>query len=500
MAGLPAEALAADGLVQGRTELGWLKHLIKCHEGELKELEELNRYYEGTQPLSYMHPELQAELDENVRQVVINWPRLVVDSIEERLDVEGFRYPGKAESDAELWRIWQANDLDEQSQMGHLDALAMRRAYVVVGTNEEDEKTPIVTVESALDMFAEEDPRTRKLIAAVKRWCIGDGADRVDHAALYLPDATIWWVKKDGEWTEDPDHPRDDHKMGELPVELLANRPRLKGRGGVSELADVIPLSDAACKIATDMMISAEFHAMPRRVAFGFGEEDFVDADGRRLSVWSRIAGRIWATAKSRKEDGADVIQFPEANLANFHATLNQLAQLVASLAGMPPSFLGQSTANPASADAIRSSETRLVKRAERKQRAWGGTWERVMRLVLRVRDGVWSDDARALETIWRDASTPTVAQSADAAVKLYTAKIVPLRPTRERLGFSQAEIARMEELDEQAANNAVARLAGGDVTPLFGTKPAPDDPAPGPAPEDPPEAVPAGPASGHAA
>ena len=500
MAGLLAEAPAVDGLVQGRTELEWLKHLIKCHDKEIPELEQLNAYYEGKQPLSYMHPELQRELDENVRQVVINWPRLVVDSIEERLDVEGFRYPGKAEADKELWRIWQANDLDEQSQMGHLDALAMKRAYAVVGENDQDPTTPIVTVESALDMFAEEDPRTRRLIAAVKRWCVGAGADKVDHATLYLPDSTIWWVKQDGEWTEDPDYLRDDHNMGELPVEILANRPRLKGRGGVSELADVIPISDAACKVATDMMISAEFHAMPRRVAFGFGDEDFVDADGRRLSVWSRVAGRIWATAKSRKEDGADVIQFPEANLANFHSTLNQLAQLVASMAGLPSAFFGQSTANPASADAIRSSETRLVKRAERKQRAWGGTWERVMRKVLRVRDGEWSEDARALETIWRDASTPTVAQSADAAVKLFTAKIVPLRPTRERLGFSQAEIGRMEELDAQAANDAVARIASGDVTPLFGAKPAPGNPEPGPTPADPPEAVPAGSASGHAA
>ncbi|WP_328439369.1 phage portal protein [Streptomyces sp. NBC_00444] len=497
MAGLLVEDREDEdvaGLVHGRSELEWLKHLIKCHDEEIPELEKLNAYYEGKQPLSYMHPELQRELDENVRQVVINWPRLVVDSIEERLDVEGFRYPGKAEADKELWRIWQANDLDQQSQMGHLDALAIKRSYVVIGRNDQDESTPIVTVESALDMYAEEDPRTRRLIAAVKRWCVGEGRDKEEHATLYLPNSTIWWIKdRGGEWIEDPNYPRDDHNMGELPVEILANRGRLKERHGVSELADVIPVSDAACKSATDMMISAEFHAMPRRVAFGFGEEDFVDAQGRRMSVWSRVAGRIWATAKSRKEDGVDVIQFPEANLSNFHSTLNHLAQIVASLAGLPPHFLGYSTANPASADAIRSSETRLVKRAERKQRAWGGTWERVMRKVLRIRDGEWSDDARSLETIWRDASTPTVAQSADAAVKLFTAKIVPLRPTRERLGFSQAEITRMEELDEQAAQNAMTRLAGGDVTPLFGTKPPPPEPDPDDVPE--PEPV-----SGNAA
>jgi hypothetical protein len=466
-----------------RTELQWLTHLISCHDKELSELKTLNSYYEGSQPLSYMAPELQLELQETVRQVVINWPRLVVDSIEERLDVEGFRFPGEADADTELWRIWQANDMDEQSQMGHLDALAMKRSYIVVGENEGDADTPLITVESALDMFAEFDPRTRRVAAAMKRWQEdGENDKKIEHATLYLPDATVWWVKDTGKWIEDPEQERDDHEIGEVLVEVLPNRPRLKCPGGVSELKDVIPLSDAACKIATDMMVSAEYHATPRRVAFGFGEEDFVDENGRRLSAFSRIIGRMWATEKNKKDDGADVIQFPEASLENFHKTLNQLAQLVSSLSGLPPQFLGYSTQNPASADAIRSSETRLVKRAERKQRAWGGSWERVMRLVLLVRDGQLNPDARSLETLWRDAATPTVAQAADASVKLYTAKIVPLRQTRERLNFSQAEIARMEEEDEAAANDAMQRIMAGDLSALdSGVKP-PTEPVPPPA------------------
>ncbi|MEU9333136.1 phage portal protein [Streptomyces sp. NPDC048290] len=477
-----------------RTDLEWLKHLVSCHDQEKRELELLNAYYEGRQPLSYMAPELERELRDQVRQVVINWPRLVVDSIEERLDVVGFRLPGEAEADEELWRIWQANDLDEQSQQGHLDALVMRRAYVLVGANADDPNTPLVTVESALDMFAEFDPRTGKVNAAVKRWREdGENGAKIDHAALYLPDVTVWWVKDAGEWQEDPDHERDQHDLGEPPVEVLANRPRLKCRGGVSELQDVIPLSDAACKIATDMMVSAEYHATPRRVAFGFGEEDFVDEHGRKVSAFSRIIGRMWATERNRKEDGADVVQFPEASLSNFHETISQLARLVASLSGLPPHFLGYATENPASADAIRSSESRLVKRAERKQRSWGGTWERVMRLVMRVRDGVWSDEARSLETMWRDASTPTVAQAADAAVKKFQAKIVPLRQTREDLGYTQAQIERMEEEDERTAQDALRRLAAGDVTPLFGPKPGQEEPPP--EGEEPPET-----ASGDAA
>jgi hypothetical protein len=471
-----------------RSDLGWLKHLISCHDKEMPALKRLNSYYEGTQPLSYMAPELQQELQETVRQVVINWPRLVVDSLEERLDVEGFRFPKEPDSDAELWRIWQANDMDEQSQQGHLDALVMGRAYVVIGTREDDgddedggggegdpesatdADTPLITVESPLDMFAEFDPRTRVVRAAVKRWTDDGESGTVDHATLMLPDSTSWWVKDNkGAWAEDPEHGRDDHEIGEVMVEVLANRPRLKTPNGVSELADIIPISDAACKIATDMMVSAEYHATPRRAAFGFGEDDFVDAEGRKVSAFSRIIGRMWATEKSRGtgEDNADIIQFQEASLTNFHETIKQLATLVASLAGMPPHFLGQATDNPASADGIRSAETRLVKRAERRQRRAGGTWERVNRKVMRVRDGVWNTDARSLETIWRDASTPTVAQVADAAVKKFTAKIVPLRQTREDLGYSQAQIQRMEDEDEAAAKSAMQRVLDGDLSAL---------------------------------
>ncbi|MFL4904828.1 phage portal protein [Streptomyces sp. MMS24-I2-30] len=463
-----------------RTESNWLKHLISCHDKERSELERLNAYYEGTQPLSYMAPELQVELQETVRQVVINWPRLVVDSLEERLDVEGFRFPGMAEADAELWRIWQANDMDTQSQQGHLDALIMGRSYVVIGTREGDDNTPLISVESPLDMFAEFDPRTREIRAAVRRWTEeGTDGGKTEHATLLLPDATSFWVREKGEWIEDPELARDDHEIGEVMVEVLANRPRLKCPNGVSELADVIPLSDAACKVATDMMVSAEYHATPRRVAFGFGEEDFVDANGRRVSAFSRIIGRMWATEKNRKEDGADVIQFSEASLSNFHETIKQLAMLVASLSGLPPHFMGQSTTNPPTADGIRSAESRLVKRAERRQRGDGGTWERVQRKVLRLKDGVWDPRSRSLETIWRDASTPTVAQKADAAVKLHQAGIVPLRQTREDLGYTQAQIERMEEQDEQAAQDAMQRIMSGDLAALeAGTKP-PAEPAP---------------------
>ncbi|WP_214327857.1 phage portal protein [Nonomuraea sediminis] len=452
--------------------LEWLARLKRRHEGELPVLQALNDYYEGTQPLAYMHPELLLELGDRIQKVVINWPRLIVDAVEERLDVEGFRRSSDEEADGGLWEMWQANDLDEQSQIGHVDAMAMRRSFVTVGTNKDDKEFPLITVESPLQMHADIDPATRRVRAALRWWydteAALEGQVREQYATLLIPNSTIQY-HFDGEWNVID---RDDHNLGMVAVVPIVNRPRLLEPLGVSELADVIPLSDAACKVATDMMIAAEYHAIPRRWVFGAKKEDFIGSDGKPASTWSQLMGRLWANELSPGEIQAG--QFPESDLSNFHNTLNALARLVASISGLPPHYLGYSTENPASADGIRSSEARLVKRAERHQRPFGGSWERVMRLAERIRDGEWNPKSRSLETIWRDASTPTEAAKADAVVKKVQARIIDDEQAWEDLGYTSTQRDRMRKRKASAAR-ALERAMAGDLAAVVGPKPGPD-------------------------
>lgn len=457
----------------------WLDRLIKAHDSDLPELRRLDLYYEGKQTLSYMAPELMRELNQRLRQLVINWPRLVVDALEERLDVEGFRFSENAEADSELWGIWQANDLDEESQLGHVDALALRRSFVIVGANEDDPANPLITVESPLEVYAERDPRTREVVAAVKRWQEDvPNAEPIKHATLYQPGLTTWYIKRKGQWIPDPDIEPDQTDLDDPPVVPLVNRARVRDRGGVSELADVIPVSDALCKIATDMMVSAEYHAIPRRWAAGMTEEDFVSPDGRKTSTLTARIGGLWLAENPETKFG----QFQEADLGNFHKTIDALARVVSGLTGLPPHFLGYVGGEPISADAIRASEARLVKRAERRQRAFGGSWERVMRLAMQIRDGGVPNDAARLETIWRDPSTPTLAQTADAVVKLHAEGLLPDEMAWEMMRFSQTQIARMIDMQQRQAD----RKLGAEFSALIGGQRQPPPEAPVPAPPAP--------------
>ncbi|AYN58832.1 portal protein [Arthrobacter phage Richie] len=411
-------------------------------------LDRLDKYLEGEQPLKYMAKAMEDEIGDRVHQLIINILRYGAEAYENRLDVKGFRYRGESSSDEELWRIWQANDLDEQSQQAHLDSISLERTYAIVGSGDEDDADPIVTVESPFQVFAERDPRTRRVSAAIKRWAEGEGNDQVQRATLYLPDSTESFAFfKNAWWSTGP---ADVHEMGRVPVVPLVNNPRILRPDGRSEFSDIIEIADALNKMATDMMISGEYHAMPRRWATALTADDFVDKDGNPIGVWSRDAGRLWATESKDTKFG----QFNETDLKVFHESMKLLIQIGSQLLALPPHYMSFVGDNPTSADAIRSSETQLVKRVERKQTYLGGAWEEVQRLVLRIKTGQWDPAAMSLETQWRNPATPTVAQEADAIVKKVQAGIVPIEQAREDLGYTQEQRDRMLEMDARAKSN----------------------------------------------
>lgn len=442
-----------------------------------RELRRSDAYYQGLQPLRFLAPELQMEFGDRLTEVVINWPELVADAYENRLDLTGFRMPESVsngidvdEVDADLWRIWQDNDMERQSQQAHTESIALGRAYAIVGARgaldesasdpdalvdpfEAATDSPLITVEHPMQCITEDDPRKRTPVAALKRW---KDSDKVNRATLYLPGATrhyLWarkWVLQDV----------DEHGLGVVPVVPLINRARLLHKDGRSEFESIIPIADAANKMATDMMVSGEFHATPRRWALGIDQREVKDQDGNTVSPFEQIAGRMWSS--KGKPGDVEFGQFNESDLAVFHNTLRALAQICAQLSALPPHYMGFTTDNPASADAIRSSEASLVKRVERKQTGLGADWRRVMAISLLIRDGA-NFDKRILRAKpnWRDASTPTVAQAADASVKKYQADIITKKQARIDLGYAPEEIRRMEAEDEAArASDPIGQLA----------------------------------------
>lgn len=426
--------------------------------------EQLERYYAGQQGLSFMSPEVSRATRGRLRTLVVNWPRLVISSLEELLDVEGFRTAQDAPADDGLWGIWQANRLDVQSQLCHLEALLHGRCYALVWADQTDGEHPRITVESSRHMSVRFDPSGTKITQAVKRWT----EDDLSYATVYLPDRIERYVTDSAaggtsatdvsaqsaawELREEP----ISHDLGQVPVVPFVNRPSLTRPYGESELTDVIPLADAINKLGTDMMVSAEYHAMPRRWATGVNLGPVTGSEQAAEIVrqqWTEAAaGRVWMSDSPNARMG----QFTEASLDNYVHGIQLLESQLAALAGLPPQQLGLNPqGNPASADAIRASESARVRRVQRKQRILGESWEDVMRLALIVRDGHATSGAERMETMWRDPNTPTIAQKVDAAVKLASIDM-PARQTWEDLGYTPVQIDRINTM---ATTDSLSRV-----------------------------------------
>ena len=416
-------------------------------------LNSLNEQYEGVRRLEQLGLAIPDELMRFT--VVLNWPRVAVDALEHRLDVTGFRMPGAEAADTSLWDVWQYNNMDERAGFAHVDALALGSSFVCVGTNEDDRFSPLITVESPLEMIAVRDARTHRVSCAV-RFYEPDSSGQPQKATLYMPNYTRWLRRKSGGWVDDL--AADVHELGSVPVVPFVNRhrtSRLRNQRleGVSEMADLIPIADSASRAITNTQLLQETLVAPARGVLGATKGDFVDQDGNPLSAWESYFGSVWAMANK----DARTFQFDAAEMSNIETIVNMYARLASGVSHLPVEYFGLTTNNPPSAEGYRAGETRLVKTAERKQTSFGNSWESVMRLVIRFRDGEWSGDARRMEAVWRDAGTPTLSMVADAISKEFAAGLTDWETAQEDRGRSPETIRRMKERRASESADALA-------------------------------------------
>ena len=447
-------------------ELDLFEELDRIRLGRKPALEIADGYLRGEQTLKYMAPALEEEFGGRVAQLVINWPEIITEQYENALDITGFRVPSTSGDDADasvdeiMWEIWKGNDLDEGASQLHTESIALGTGYVISGHPDSPDDMPIVSVESPFQAYTRRNPRTRRVSEGIKRWCEGTGDEKKEWGTLYLRGMRITFRRDGADWVEDS---RLVHDLDSALIVPFPNRPRMLYPDGRSEFASVIPIADAINKMATDMMISGEFHAMPRRYVFGLQKEDFEDEHGNPISDWKKLAGGIWASEVNGAE--VSVGQFPEADLTNFHSSIKLLFQIASIQAALPSYVTAFGGDNPASAEALQAAENTKNKRAERKVTVLGGAWAEVQRNNLRILGRKDANLAR-IETQFAPVGTPTQSQQSDYAMKLVTAGVIPPQQARMDLGYTQEERKRMDTWDRQNLNDPfISRISREDTS-----------------------------------
>jgi hypothetical protein len=117
-------------------------------------------YWCGRQPLAYLSPEAAAALGNRLGVISVNFPRVSITAISERMRLVGF-------SGVDVWDDLLRVGYDLMADTLHREALLQGEAFACVWTDDNGE--PAVTIESGENVAVKRDPVTREIVAAAKR-------------------------------------------------------------------------------------------------------------------------------------------------------------------------------------------------------------------------------------------------------------------------------------------------------------------------------------------
>ncbi len=278
--------------------------------------------------------------------------------------------------------------------------------------------------------------------------------------------------------------------MGVVPIIPLVNRPRRDGTGR-SEIEPVMGNQLAINFLRYAALIGSDSAALPQRWAKNL---DVIvdDATGRPKEPFRTGRDTLWVTARPTPEEVAeygdkfpepDFGQFAAASLDPFVAMIREEVGMMASNSRTPYHYLlGEPTSVPPSGESLKSSEAPLVKKIMAQQIHFGEGWEEVMRVALiAAGQPAKAKAAVGAETMWHDPETRNEAARTDSILKQYVQGLLPDTFALQELGYSPAQIDRIqqEKADEEAAK--AAKTAAAAPPPGAGVPGAPTvDPATG--------------------
>lgn len=456
---------------QTQEALATVSRLARDLQWRQTDIRRFDDYYRGVQgKLKFASQEFAEHFKSRYGTFSDNWCGVVADAPVERLEVVGFR-TGDAQDtkpDADLWRVWRANDADFFSDQAFLDAVIGKRAFMMVWGNPADEQTPRITWEHPAQAIIDYDPETHERRAGMKCWV----DDTMEYATLLTPTHVWKWQRSrfqgpqtesgllvigaESGWT-----PREvgnepwplPNPLGVVPMVELPNRPRLIGEP-LSDIAGVAAMQDATNLFWSYLFSAADFSSFPARVITG-AERPKIPI----LNAEGQVIGERPVPLEKFRQDrilwledpNAKIAEWQAANLTSYGDVIEMSVSHIAAQSRTPPHYLMSKIVN-ANAETLKTAETGLVKRTEEKTESYGrGIREGAAIVALAQGDEAKARSMRTGKTLWKGIENRSEAQAIDGAQKLH-AMGYPLEYISRRIGIEPDEIEQIMEMRRREA------------------------------------------------
>lgn len=397
-----------------------------------------------------------------------NLTGLAVEATAERMTVEGVRIGDEPDADKDVWdNIWQRSDFDEGSQEATTAALVYSRSFVSVSPPSGD-RPPRLHYEDPRQVvmaYLPDGSRGPALKIFTDEWT------GTTFGTLYTNDLIIKMQRQgtpgtgDARWLARSMSSREQavvrNPLGEVPFFELQNRLTGAVR---SEIAPLVIPQRRLNQIVFNTDAVAEYGAFRQKWATGI-EVPRDPVTGAPVAPYEAHVAKLFVSEGTDAKFG----DFNQSDMDPYIKLGQDVAAHISRLSRVPITYFLSNVSN-LGGDALALLISGLVLKCQRRVKGYEPALEGAVALALRS-----MGDPRAsanIEVKWADMETRSMAQSADAAVKLTSGDnpvITPQTAQERYLGMSQTERDRDDawRREGNATSNLAAVLDAAGATPL---------------------------------
>ena len=451
MVKLKSDIVRAFGLpIEEQKLMQELVNVFNAHELPNKVKE---KYYEGHISLSEVN--LGIALPDALRKLEIGcaWGEKAVDVLASRSMFDGFVTSSGAESE-NMNKLAKDNRLIAEYMKACRDELKYGCTFATLSADPEiGTRIRFHSPQSAAGLWSGEKQRIDCGFAIIDYDTTNDASWTPSLVNLYTDDA-IWILRRvDNKWIAE----ERPHRMGRPLMEpLIWNATSAKPFGRSRLKEPIRRLIQGYVRTVANATIGLEFATSPQKYILGVTDEQY---DQITSAKFQQYVGSILAST-TNPETGQNPVfgQLSQGTIEPHVQMLRLLATQFSAQTGLPVTNTGViNDANPTSSDAILAQTQDLVTMAEQLNAGNGDALYTISQMALAISQNTTmdelSDEDKAVMAHFKNPAMPSLASTADAAVKIASARqaFADTDVFAEMIGFDQADIRRIKAQETKA-------------------------------------------------
>jgi len=440
-------------------EMAKFQSLVATFNSHSAKNAEKNKYYEGNISLDSVN--LGIALPNGLQGLKIGcaWGAKTVDVLAGRSMFDGFVGVNGEDVEA-LDKIAEKNNLIDEYIKACRDELKFGCVFATLADSDEGVK---IRFHSPMTAAANWDGVKGRIAYGFAVINTAPNNDKTKWEATkinYYTDDAIWVLQRFGRDTWKAE--RYANKMGRPLMEALiwnatSNKPF--GRSRIKE--PVRRLIDGYIRTVANASIGLEFATSPQKYLLGITDEQF---DAVVNNKFRQYVGSILAsTTNPETGEKPSFGQLQQGTITPHVEMLRLLATQFSAATGLTVSDTGVvNDANPTSSDAILAQSQTLVATAQQLNIGNGVALRTIALMALAIEnntdlDGL-TDDQKAIVAHFKNPAMPSVAATADAAIKIASSRqgFASTDVFLEMLGFDKADIRRIKAQEQRSRGQQV--------------------------------------------